>query len=317
MAKQRQSSYGKASRQAVEDAPVGSGAEFFNPPTGETRIRVMPPWGPDVETFWFATGTHFNVGPDERAVPCPELSGVSERCYLCRLVKRLKKGDEDEVSEGEAMGSRPRYLLNIVDLGNPQNGVQVWAAPKTIFKQLRKYWLNEEDYGDFTSFGDEGFDILVDKVGEGIKTRYDASPTRAKAFPPEKLLNHSNSSVSEFFQSLADEEFELPDLAAFQTFLSDEEMERTYKGTTGGRTRAESSEDNGDDDEEPEEEPTSRRSRSREEDQNDDPDEKNDENDEPDEKPTRRERKPRPDKDSGRSRGSSKVRGRTQNLDED
>ena len=301
-------SYGKASRQAVEDAPVGSGADFFTLPTGETRIRVMPPWGPDVEAFWFATGTHFGVGPDERAVPCPELSGVSEKCYLCRLSKRLKKGDEDERQEGEAIGARPRFLLNIVDLDNPQNGVQVWGAPKTIFKQLRRYWLNEEDYGDFTSFDDEGFDILIEKTGEGLKTKYDATPTRPRAFPPDKLLNHSNSAVSELFQSLADQEFDLPDLAGFQKFLSDEEMERTYLGTTGGRSRSESKDDNGDNsDDDDDEEKKPDRSRSRQEE---------DQDEEPEEKP-RRERKQRPDKDSGRSRSPSRVRGRTQDLDED
>ena len=328
-------SYGKTSRDAVENAPVGGGADFWNPPEGESRVRVMPPWSEDQEEFWFVTATHFNVGPDERAVACPEQSGVADSCYLCRLVKRLGKGDDDEKTEAEAMGARPRYLLSIVDLTKPQNGVQVWPAPKTIFRQLKKFWLNEEDYGDFTSFKD-GFDILIEKTGSGLQTRYDATPTRPKPFPAEKLLNHANASVAETFQALADEEYDLPDLAAVQTFISDEEMERTYKGLSGGRGRTESKDDNGDDEsgeeeaeekekpprrsrrdaeeEEPEEKPRRRRSREEPEDgegENGDGEEEA-EAEEPEEKP--RTRKPKPSGSGGKS-GSSRVRGRVKDLD--
>ena len=70
--------YGKANRETVEGANVGGGADFWTPPEGERRIRVMPPWAEDVDSFWCVTGTHFNVGPDERPVRCPELSGVAD-----------------------------------------------------------------------------------------------------------------------------------------------------------------------------------------------------------------------------------------------
>jgi hypothetical protein len=323
-------SYGTPSREAVENAPVGGGADFWNPPEGDSHIRVMPPWAEDVEEFWFATGTHFNVGPDERAVPCPVMSGVAEACYMDRLVKRLAKGDDDEKAEAEAMGARPRYLLNIVDLEKPQNGVQVWPCPKTIFRQLKKFWLNEEDYGDFTSFT-EGFDIIVEKIGSGINTKYDATPTRPKPFPSEKLLDSRNASVAELFRALADEEYELPNLAEVQSFLTDEEMERTYKGLSGGRSRTESKDDNGNNDDENEPEEEKPRRRSRREEPEEEPEEKPEEEprrrrarekpeEEPEEKPEEepeekpRSRKPKPSSGGGNS-GSSRVRGRVKDLD--
>lgn len=280
--------YGKASREAVENAPVGGGADFWNPPEGESRIRVMPPWNADVEEFWFATATHFNVGPDERAVACPDLSGVSDSCYICRLVKRLSRGDEDERAESDAMNARPRYLLSIVDLGSPQNGVQVWPAPKTIFRQLKKFWLNEEDYGDFTSFKD-GFDILVEKTGTGLNTRYDCTPTRSKAFPSDRLLNHASSSVADMFEALDNEEYELPNLAEVQSFGTDEEMERTYKGLSSGPKRTESKTENGDNaDDEDEDDRAAGKT-------NATPDVQDDE--ETEEKPTRRRRREEPEED--------------------
>lgn len=323
--------YGRASREAVENAPVGGGADFWSPPEGESRIRVMPPWDADAEAFWFATGTHFNVGPDERAVACPDMSGVSDSCYICRLVKRLSRGDEDERAESDAMNARPRYLLSIVDLGSPQNGVQVWPAPKTIFRQLKKFWLNEEDYGDFTSFKD-GFDILVEKTGTGLNTRYDCTPTRSKEFPSERLLNHSSSSVADMFEQLADEKYELPNLAEVQSFGTDEEMERTYKGLASGPKRTESKTDNGDNaDEEDDDadgdgdkkkdtEPDDDRPRSRRRTRREEPAEEEaesgdgeDGDGEDEEKP--RTRKARPEKESGGKSGGSRIRGRVKELE--
>ncbi len=347
--------YGRASREAVENAPVGGGADFWSPPEGESRIRVMPPWDADVEAFWFATATHFNVGPDERAVACPDMSGVSDSCYICRLVKRLSRGEEDERAESDAMNARPRYLLSIVDLGSPQNGVQVWPAPKTIFRQLKKFWLNEEDYGDFTSFKD-GFDILVEKTGTGLNTRYDCTPTRSKQFPSERLLNHSSSSVADLFESLAAEEYDLPNLAEVQSFGTDEEMERTYKGLSSGPKRTESKTDNGDnaDDENDEDadrdkkkkdddedgdggddRPRTRREQRADSDGEDDDEDKEkprsrrrtreepaeeeaesgDGEDDDEDKEKPRTRKARPDKESGGKSGGSRIRGRVKELE--
>lgn len=302
--------YGKPSREAVESAQVGGGAEFWNPADGENRIRVMPPWSEDAGEFWFITATHFNVGPDERPVPCPVASGIRESCYVCRLVKKLARGEDDEKSDAEAMGARPRYLLNIVDLGNPQNGVQVWPAPKSIFRQLKKFWLNEEDYGDFTSLVD-GFDILVEKTGSGLNTRYDANPTKPKKFPSETLLNHRNASVAELYQALADEEYELPNLSQVQSFISDEEMERVFKGLSSGRARTEKASDNGNGDgEEPEEKPrTTRRPVPAEE-----PEEGEEPEEEPEEKPERT-KKPRPTSTRDEPEGRSRIRGRMKELD--
>ncbi len=336
--------YGTPKREAVEGANVGGGADFWTPPEGESRIRVMPPWAEDVDEFWFVTGTHFNVGPDERPVPCPELSGVADSCFLCRLGKRLARGDEDEAAEAEAMGARPRYLLNIVDLEKPQDGVQVWPAPKTIFRQLKKFWLNAEDYGDFTSF-EEGFDIIIEKLGSGINTKYDATPTRPKVFPSDKLINHRSDTVGEMYEQLANEEYDLPNLADVQQFQADEEMERTYKGLSGGRDRTEK--DDGTDSEpepetkpepepEPEPETQPRRRRRNVATADSEPEEVTEEvTEEPEEKPTRRRRSVQTEepeepeeteeqpkkrtrkaapKSEDKSAGSSRVRGRVKDL---
>lgn len=234
--------YGKTKRDRVEQERTG-GTGFWKPAGGENRIRIMPAWDESAEAFWFRTGTHFNVGPDEKPVPCPEESGVADTCFLCRKSKQLAKGDEDERDEGEAIGGRPGFLMNIVDYAHAEDGVQVWRCGITAFRQIRKLWLNDDEYGDMTDLAD-GYDILVGRAGEGINTKYDITPARQNSrFPSKKLLEHSSATVAALYQSIADEEFELPNLAEIQTFADDEEMEAIYKGTSGRRERTEAADD--------------------------------------------------------------------------
>jgi hypothetical protein len=119
---------------------------------------------------------------------------------------------------------------------------------------LKKYRLNEDEYGDMTDLED-GYDILVEREGSGINTKYDAAPARKNsAFPSKELLAHRVDSVAELYQALKDEELELPDLATVQTFADDDELERIYTGASGGRSRTESAEDGDDEDDVAEEE---------------------------------------------------------------
>jgi hypothetical protein len=212
----------------------------------------------------------------------------------------LGKGDEDEQSEAEGMGARPRFLISIVDYSDPEAGVQVWPCPVTVFRQLKKFRLNEDEYGDMTDL-ERGYDIIIERTGSGINTKYDATPARKDSvFPTKELLNHRVESVAELFQQLKDEELELPDLAEVQNFVDDDELERIYKGVSGGRPRTESS----DDDDEPEDEPEDEPPVASEDEPEDEPE---------DEKPKKRERKSAT-KSDGKA-GRSRLRGRVRDLD--
>ena len=239
--------YGKSNRAAVQAAKVGGGSEFWTPPDGTSRVRVMPPWSEDVEDFWFTTGTHYNVGPDGKVVACPALSNVREGCFLCRIARRLAKGDEDEAQESDEISARPRVMLTIVDMDDIEAGPQVWACPITIFRKIRKLFLNEDEWGDMISFED-GYCLDVEKTGSLKQTRYELIPARKNTvFPSDKMLNHRDEAVADMYQQIADEEFELPILDEVQKFLDDSEMERVYKGLSDGSTREEPKDEEDDD----------------------------------------------------------------------
>lgn len=320
--------YGKSTKERMGEEKVGGG-EFWSPPEGDTRIRIMPPAGEDQEEFWFRTGTHFRVGPDERAVPCPLTAGVRDTCFLCRMVKQLKRGDEDDQAEADEMSASPRYLLNIIDLDNPETGVQVWRCPVTVFRRIHKYRMNEDDYGDMTDL-ENGYDMIVTRTGGGLKTEYDIVAARNNTrFPPDKLLKSASKIVAEMYQAIADEGFELPDLSTVDTFLGDDEMKRIYEGLPVSRSEA--AEDESEEEEEPEsgtrrrtvrddeeesEEESPKRSsrRSSKSDEEEPSDEGADE-----EKSTRRSSRRRSsgaeESSSGGRAGRSRIRGRVRNLD--
>ena len=207
--------YGKTNRDTMQQEKVGSGSDFWKAADGENRLRVMPPYSPEAARFWYRTGTHFGVGPDETPVACPEESGVRDSCFLCRLAKRLKKSQAPEdAEEGDTISVRVGYLINIVDVNHPEDGVQVWRCPPTqCFKVIKRLYLNEDEYGDMSSLND-GYDLIVIKEGQGQTTKYDVQPARQNSkFPSSKLLNHPSDSVAALYQAIANETFELPDLS--------------------------------------------------------------------------------------------------------
>lgn len=225
----------------MEREQVGSGSEFWRPNDGENVIRILPPWNEDTDgRFWRKTGTHFNVGPDGRAVPCPLVGGAQESCWLCRKSKKLSgSDDEDDRKESEEFAARTSYVMNVLDLDSPEEGVQIWRCGVKAFRVIKKLVRND-DWGDPTDF-DQGYNITVDKTGSGLTTNYDIIPSgRAGAeFPTERQLHHRSDTVADMFADLSEETLELNNLDEFQNFQSDQEMEGTYFGRTASASRSE------------------------------------------------------------------------------
>jgi len=226
----------------MEREQVGSGSEFWRPNDGENVIRIMPPWNEDTQgRFWRKTGTHFNVGPDGRAVPCPLIGGATESCWLCRKSKKLASSeDEDDRKESEEFAGRTSYVMNVIDLDSPEEGVQIWRCGVKAFRVIKKLVRND-DWGDPTSFG-EGYNITVDKTGSGLTTNYDIIPSGRPGaqFPSEKQLDHRSDTVADMFADLQEETLELTNLDDFQNFQNEKEMEGTYFGRTASAARTES-----------------------------------------------------------------------------
>jgi hypothetical protein len=65
----------------------------------------------------------------------------------------------------------------VIDRNSPDSGVKVFAFGKKIHEQLVAFRKNKRTGGDFTH-PITGFDIIIEKSGEGLKTKYNVMADR-------------------------------------------------------------------------------------------------------------------------------------------
>ena len=108
--------------------------------------------------------------------------------------------------------------MNIVDLDDESEGVQVYYAPKTVFKEILTYFTDPE-WGDLTDVR-KGFDIKIKRVGRDRNTEYTVTTARR----PSRLAN----------KSLLEN---LYDLESLYTFASYEEQCTIWGGGSNTKSK--------------------------------------------------------------------------------
>ena len=216
---------------------------YWTPSEGKNSIRLMPP-RTGVDEIKFNVGYHYNVGPDDMTFPCPRLSDNRSDCFLCTQSEELKASD-DEDDQAEARELRPtkKYLLGIVDLFHPEEGVQVWPAGKKVMREIM-YYFGDSDWGDISNL-DDGTNLTIVRSGTGLNTEYQVKAEKKESAFPSKAVADKNPDLEE----IANEDDLLPDLSVFLDFPTNAEMEAAYEGTGGAprrRTEKRGEEDAGD-----------------------------------------------------------------------
>ena len=115
------------------------------------------------------------LGPEGKtAVFCPRVS-FGLNCPICDELDRIWKAKPDDATKEwlRKVGATPRHYVNIIDLNDLEKGVQAAEFPKTLIEDVWKI-ISDPDagYGDITDW-DNGYDLIVDKSGVGLSTRYD------------------------------------------------------------------------------------------------------------------------------------------------
>lgn len=94
-------------------------------------------------TFW----THRDVGLDEDAYVCPRKS-ADRPCPICEHQSKLRRQAGTDKDLIKALEPRKRQLFNVVDLDDPDAGVQVWDASVHVFGNQLKEDLENADPDD-------------------------------------------------------------------------------------------------------------------------------------------------------------------------
>ncbi|MBI9085482.1 MAG: hypothetical protein JEZ11_17935 [Desulfobacterales bacterium] len=162
-------------------------ANFFQFKSGRNPIRILAPWegSDDISR---PMGKHWNLGTDGKtSVFCPkQCEGLP--CPICEEIDRRWKAkpSEEEKTHLRSIGASKRYYINMLDLNDMEKGVQIGELPKTVLEEIWNIMLDTEaGVGDITDW-DNGYDLIVEKTGVSLSTRYTVRAKRAPSSVPRE-----------------------------------------------------------------------------------------------------------------------------------
>jgi len=133
---------------------------MFKPKTeGQFRLRILPPITKGL--FYGAFGMHYALDElrsfgDRRSTICPRLT-YKHVCPICVLegewgVRGMNAAaivNQPKQQIANAIRAKPRYVMNVVDMDNPQAGVMTWELFAQVFE--KQILLLFQEWGNLTS----------------------------------------------------------------------------------------------------------------------------------------------------------------------
>jgi len=280
--------------------------EYFKPQKGNMSLLVVPyevslddhPDRVKKGNSWcrFPIAVHYNVGIEESSYICPKTIG--KPCPICEDRARMMKEARTENDKDEAKELKPqqRELYNILDLEDPDKGVQLWDVALGNFGEL----LDEE-----IDNGNEKYDTFYDPDEPySVEVRF-----KQASFGGNKYLEASKIDFEEADPMEDDDLDNAIPLDQVCVILEYDQLQKVYLGIGDHDGESESESES---EEEPEEKPSRRRNsgrgtrgrgRSR---RKDTKDESEEEPEKVDEESESEEEKPSRGKRRGRSLGRKK-----------
>lgn len=185
---------------------------LWTPNQGTSRIRFVPMKGR--EAFYVAVPWHFDVGSRKGGVPCR--SRISQACYICECIEALAASSGlDDQALADAMRVKFRFLVQIIDLDDPDRGVQVWATTEAMINKVVALMLDPDWRG-----------LLDPKVGRSVTFSRQGEGKASRYSDPRPSPNPSPIS----YAAWQDELKNFDDYLAPKSYL---EQQRMYEGDDG------------------------------------------------------------------------------------
>lgn len=163
----------RAQRDKAAEEMARRNAKYYEWKTGRNTLRFLPPWegGDD---FTRIMGKHWNLGPEGKTmVFCPKIC-FDTPCPICDNIDKMWKSKPDDGTKEwlKSVSAAPRFLANVVDMSDIDSGIQIAELPKTVLLEIWNIMIDKEvGVGDITDLK-AGRDIIIDKTGKGLSTRY-------------------------------------------------------------------------------------------------------------------------------------------------
>jgi len=124
--------------------------------TRDTNPDVPPGKLCYVRTVW----VHYGIGLDDRSYICPKTIG--QRCPICEHRAKLIKEKSPDEQLVAALKPKQRELYNVIDLDEPDKGVQLWEISYHLFgaKLEEEIDEGEEDWAAFADL-EQGYTLRL------------------------------------------------------------------------------------------------------------------------------------------------------------
>lgn len=185
--KQREEQYGsfrkKIEKRGSSDftryLKMPDGAKLLKPKAGKMLLDVLAyrvgAGNPAAEKGWlWAERTFFvhrNIGPDNAAFLCPAKT-LKKPCPVCEHRKSLDPEEDEKLIK--ELAPKERQLWNVIDLKNPDDGVQLLDISYHLFGRMVEKEIEnseEEDEWDMFATYDKGLTLRVNWVEESFGGR--------------------------------------------------------------------------------------------------------------------------------------------------
>jgi hypothetical protein len=152
------------------DVYISRDVKLFKANDKDNNLRILPPTWDDPQHFGLDIWVHYGVGPDRQTYLCLHKM-KNERCPICD--ERRKALDEGDEKYGKDLAPTRRVLVYIVDRDNEKEGVQAWAAPQTLDRDIVKVSVDKRS-GEVLPIDhpEDGYDIYFEKKGSKDRTEY-------------------------------------------------------------------------------------------------------------------------------------------------
>jgi len=205
----------------AQESDMKRGANYFSFKDGRNVIRILPPWEGSSD-FSRVSGKHWGTDKDGNRffVHCPR-DTFGKHCPICESVSLEWKSPgltEERKIFLKQISSGPRYLANVVDLNDKGRGVQIAEFPKTVMNEIWKKMVDPElGVGD-VSDPVKGFDIIIDRTGKGLGTKYSVEPKKKHSKIAYPKWKEETKNLDAFVNEESDE--------ALKSFLEGKKAEK-------------------------------------------------------------------------------------------
>ena len=144
--------------------------KMWKPNDGDNRIRILPPTWKGAKHFGLDIYVHYGVGPDRQSYLC--LAKMKGEADPIAEEREIARRDEDEKYAKELEAKR-RVLVYLIDRDHEKEGVQAWAMPWTVDRDIVKVSVDKSN-GEVLPIDhpDEGYDVEFEKKGAKDRTEY-------------------------------------------------------------------------------------------------------------------------------------------------